>query len=235
MPDLRIVLTTDLAEARGVVGHICESNSLGLVTGASGLGKNFAIDRALEELAIDRSIRLSYSRSPTPLAIAASMHHQLTGEEAHGGGNALLDRVAAELLQRPMLVEVNEISRFARTALGCLRYVWDATAEGFPLLLIGDERTAARPLWQAGLMGRVSRSREFRPLARADVQREIPSLHPIYARASSRDIATIDQAYARGVLGRWATFTWAALHQIGPGGVLTTALMQRTLRFLPRP
>ena len=84
LPGASVVVTDPLALTTRAVGDIAKHRALGVVHGAAGLGKTFAVERAVEALGPGWApVWLSFPSRPTMRLIASELLAAISGHHAH--------------------------------------------------------------------------------------------------------------------------------------------------------
>jgi AAA domain len=100
--------TQALGLTRRAVRDVARHRALGVVHGAAGLGKTFAVERALEHLDPTWSpVWLSFPVRPTMRLIAKELLRAITGLHSQNDRFTLTRELKAELAARPRLVVVD--------------------------------------------------------------------------------------------------------------------------------
>lgn len=194
------------------VRDVARHRALGVVHGAAGLGKTFAVERALAVLGQEWSpIWLAFPVRPTMRLIAQELLTAITGADEPGDRFRLARRIKDELATAPRLVVVDEAQNLNRECIEFLRHLGeDPHRQGATLLVGGDgcwDVLSREPM----LRSRVFRRVLFTPLPGDEVVRLIPGFHPIYKDASQDLIRFIDHYCGHGNFRNWASFTLSAV------------------------
>lgn len=154
------------------VRDVARHRALGVVHGAAGLGKTFAVERALASLDPEWSpIWLAFPVRPTMRLIALELLAAITGADEPGDRFHLARRIKAELATAPRLVIVDEAQNLNRECIEFLRHLGeDPHRQGATLLVGGDgcwDVLSREPM----LRSRVFRRVLFTPLRGDEVER----------------------------------------------------------------
>lgn len=205
------VETDALLLTRRAIRDVARHRALGVVHGAAGLGKTFAVERALASLDPGWSpIWLAFPVRPTMRLIAQELLTAITGADEPGDRFHLARRIKAELATAPRLVIVDEAQNLNRECIEFLRHLGeDPHRQGATLLVGGDgcwDVLSREPM----LRSRVFRRVLFTPLRGDEVVRVIPGYHAIYEHAGDELIRFIDHYCGHGNFRNWAAFTLSA-------------------------
>jgi len=211
LEDAATVDTTALALTRRAVLDLTRHRAMGVVHGAAGLGKTFAVERAVEHL--DRfwsPVWLSFPVRPTMRLIASELLEALTGERGRWDRFSITRELQEELAGRPRLVIVDEAQNLNRECLEFLRHLADDPCRQSATLLVGGdgcwEVLSREPMLHSRILRRVL----FAPLPTAEVVRLIRGYHPIYQGVDDELIRFVDDYCGHGNFRNWASFTLTA-------------------------
>ena len=201
--------TRHLLLTRQALSDVLESEAMGAIVGAAGLGKTFAIEHAIQARA-EPVITLTFEARPTMRLIADRLLYALTGAPGHGTRFAMTDQLMNRLSDRRRLVVIGEAQNLNRDCFEYLRHLHDDPATRFALLFDGGdgcwEVLAREPMLRSRIYRRVA----FAPLTGEDVLALIPGYHPIYHGADPELLQLIDEKATNGRLRSWAAFTHTA-------------------------
>lgn len=208
LTDASVLHTRHLLLTDQAVGDLVESEAMGAVVGPAGLGKTFAIARAVE--ARSEPVSLTFEGRPTMRLVADRLLHAFTGSPARGTRFAMTDELLNRLAERRRLIVVGEAQNLTRDCFEYLRHLHDDPATRFALVFDGGdgcwEVLAREPMLRSRIYRRVA----FSALTDADVLKLIPAYHPIYANADPELLVLINDEAAHGRLRSWAAFTHTA-------------------------
>lgn len=129
----RVLPTAGLQLVEQAVADVLDTNAMGVVHGPAGLGKTFAVERALSGA---RAVGCwsSFPSRPTMRLVAASLFQQLTGSPAGRGSRfVLMDAILEELATRSRVVVVDEAQRLNTECIEFLRHLHDHPRTRFAL------------------------------------------------------------------------------------------------------
>ena len=194
-----------------LVEQAVDTNAMGVVHGPAGLGKTFAVERAL---AGARAVGCwsSFPSRPTMRLVAASLFQQLTGSPAGRGSRfVLMDAILEEPAIRSRVVVVDEAQRLKTECIEFLRHLHDHPRTRFALLLVGGDTAWDVLSREPMLRSRVYRRVRFEALSPDEVRTLIGAFHPIYDGVEAELLLFIDDHFAHGNLRDWASFTQTAV------------------------
>jgi hypothetical protein len=213
--DLAEAATVDtdaLALTRRAVLDIARHRALGVIHGAAGLGKTFAVERALDYLEKAWSpVWLSFPVRPTMRLIAVELLYAVSRQNAQGDRFQLTRVLKSELARRPRLVICDEAQNLNRECIEFLRHLGeDPRRQGATLLVGGDgcwDVLRREPMLRSRVLRRVC----FSPLSPDEVLLAIRGYHPIYQGVDDTLIRFVDDNCAHGNFRSWASFTLTAV------------------------
>ena len=124
LPGATTVDTTALMPTGRAIGDVARHRGLGVIHGAAGLGKTYAVEHGLDGLDADWSpVWLSFPARPTMRLIANEQLAALTGSYESGDRFNLSRAIKHELTQAPRLVIVDEAQNLNRECIEFLRHL----------------------------------------------------------------------------------------------------------------
>ena len=214
----RTLPTDSLLLVERAVGDLVAAAAMGVVHGGAGLGKTFAVERALRDTARHEDAPsvcwVSFPSRPTMRLVAATLLEELSGVAAGRRDRFTLTALLLEELSGgavgTRVIVVDEAQQLNQECIEFLRYLHDHRLTRFTLLLVGGDGA-----WQVLSREPMLRSRIYRrvrvaPLTTAQVTALIPTFHPVYGGVDAQLLAFIDDHFAHGNLRDWAAFTATA-------------------------
>jgi len=201
-----------------IVTDLIAHHATGVIHGAAGTGKTYAVEAVLESLpcggAATRvaTCTLAFPARPTMRLVADELLRALTGTAGPQHRNRFyLTAALTGLLSGPSrLVVIDEAQRLNGDCIELLRHLHDHPETRFALLYVGGDGCWEVLSREPMLRSRVFRRLPFQPLPRAQVPALIRGYHPIYGGAADELLLDIDDTYAHGTLRDWAVFTHTA-------------------------
>jgi DNA transposition AAA+ family ATPase len=195
---------------RRAVLDALELCAMAVVHGSAGLGKTYAVDELLDDLALP-VLWVSFPSRPTPRLVAATLFEHIAGRPSRLDRFSIISSLVELLGEQTRLVVIDESQLLTPDCIELLRYLHDHQRTRFALVLVGGNGTWAVLSREPMLASRVFRRVSFAPLPRADVIAAIPDYHPLYTGAEPGLLGLIDDLFAHGNLRNWAAFTHSAL------------------------
>ncbi len=212
LPGASVVVTDTLALTARAVGDIAKHRALGVVHGAAGLGKTFAVERAVEDLGQGWApVWLSFPSRPTMRLIASELLAAISGRHAHQDRFKMTRLLKAELALAARLIVVDEAQNLNRECIEFLRHLGEDPYRRGAMLLVGGDGCWEVLSREPMLRSRVFRRVVFTPLRGAELIRAVHEYHPIYAGASEDLIRFVDDYCGHGNFRNWASFTVTVL------------------------
>ena len=211
----RTLPTPGLVATGRALADLVEAGAMGVVHGAAGLGKTFAVETALAGQADVSVCWAAFPSRPTMRLVASSLFEALSGLCAEDRTRFRLTDQVIELLApgpgaRPRVVVVDEAQRLTRECIELLRHLHDHPATRFALVLVGGDGAWEVLSREPMLRSRVFRRVTFSALAPAEVCELIGAFHPIYHGVEAELLLLVDDHFAHGNLRDWASFTYTA-------------------------
>jgi len=204
--------TEELSLVDQSVADLVRTQAMGAVHGPAGLGKTFAVERALARRVGEvAACWVSFPSRPTMRLVAATLLEELTRVPETGRRDRFA--LTAELLEeladhrgrdpRERLLVVDEAQQLNRECIEFLRYLHDHRLTRFALLLVGGDGA-----WKVLAREPMLRSRIYRRVV----------FHPVYAEVAAETLLFVDDHFAHGNLRDWAAFTATAVELCRAGG-----------------
>lgn len=221
-----VLPTEELGLVEQAVTDLIETGAMGAVHGPAGLGKTFAVERALARhgATVD-PCWVSFPSRPTMRLVAATLLAELTGIAPERKDRFVLTAaLVEELAARPgrgagqRVLVVDEAQQLNRECIEYLRYLHDHRLTRFALLLVGGDGAWQVLAREPMLRSRIYRRVVFRALSGEQVCALIPRFHPVYAGVEAELLLFIDDHFAHGNLRDWAAITSTAAQLCRAGG-----------------
>ena len=208
-----VTVDTDfLSLTRRAVADIAAHRALGVVHGAAGLGKTFAVEEAVAGLGSEwEAIWLAFPSRPTMRLIASDLFAALTGSHTERDRFTLTRLLKVELMLRPRLIVVDEAQNLNRECIEFLRHLGEDDRRRSATLLVGGDGCWEVLSREPMLRSRVFRRVAFAPLGAREVIGVVRSYHPLYSGVGEELISFIDAYCGHGNFRNWASFTLTAL------------------------
>ncbi|MER8261839.1 ATP-binding protein [Streptomyces albidoflavus] len=210
LPDARIVATEALLEASENIADTIDARAMSCIYGDAGLGKTFSVRAALKEVAPDLVLLLQFRSRPTPRDIRMELFDVLHLEGKPPAHPSEFDRLLKQALaRRPYIIVCDEAQQFSRECFEYVRHLYD-TGKGKSrpaVLFVGGEECYKTLYNEPALASRIYIWQEFTPMQPAEIAKNIPLFHPIWANASPELIDFIDQEAGGGTFRMWSKIT----------------------------
>lgn len=210
LPDARIVATEALLEAGENIADTIDARAMSCIYGDAGLGKTFSVHAALKEVAADLVLLLQFRSRPTPRDIRMELFDVLHLDGKPPAHPSEFDRLLKRALaRRPYILVCDEAQQFSRECFEFVRHLYD-TGKGKnrpAVLFVGGEECYKTLYNEPALASRIYIWQEFTPMEPAEVAKNIPLFHPIWANAAPDLIDFIDQEAGGGTFRMWSKIT----------------------------
>jgi DNA transposition AAA+ family ATPase len=211
----RTLPTPGLVATGRAVADLVEVSAMGVVHGAAGTGKTYAVETVLAGRADASVCWAAFPSRPTMRSVAVSLFETLSGLYAGDRTRFRLTDQLIELLAPDpggshRVLVVDEAQRLTRECIELLRHLHDHPATGFALVLVGGDGTWQVLSREPMLRSRVFRRVSLRPLTSSQVCELMGAFHPIYDGVEAELLALVDDNFAHGNLRDWASFTYTA-------------------------
>ncbi|GAA1732955.1 MULTISPECIES: ATP-binding protein [Streptomyces] len=209
-------------ETEQLIKEAIEHHSIICIHGQVGLGKTFAVHRALRKFAPHNTVRLRFDASATKTEV----YHAFWRALALPGKP--LDNLAAckgdirqALASQPHVLLIDEVQNINTSLMESARILWDEETNPLTVILVGSGNTRQRVLRHAPLHSRLYQAQQFRPLSLAEVFNNIPPYHAVWNDADQDLLAFTDDAGAHGYFRNWAKITFHAQEALKKNPELT--------------
>ncbi len=212
LADVATVYTDSMALTRRAVADIAARRALGVVHGAAGLGKTFAVESAVAALGgAWEPVWLAFSARPTMRLIASELLVAITGGHELRDRFTLTRMVKAELALRPRLIVIDEAQNLNRECLEFVRHLGEDDQRQSGTVLVGGDGCwdvlAREPMLRSRLFRRVASG----PFSAEQVLDVVGRYHPIYRDIDDDLILFVDAYCGHGNFRNWAAFTLTAV------------------------
>ena len=201
------IKTANYLLTQRAVDDLVRVKGMGIIHGAAGLGKSYAVRSAVERQTDVHVNWFDFPGRTTTKAVVQALLKEITGS-AHEATRSRLEVLLLDLLiDQPRLIVIDEAQRLYAEAIEYLRHLYDRPNTHFALLLVGGyecwERVSSYPM----VWSRMYKVVGFEPLTPDEVLEQIPVFHAIYKGVEPELIGLIDDEFAHGNLRNWTKFT----------------------------
>jgi AAA domain len=203
-----------------------------LISGEAGLGKTFAVQRALARHSstgeAPNLVEAIFTARPTMRHVADVLLTQATGVRHKGPRDKLTDALLEELRQ-PTVVFADEAQNLNAECMHYLRYLWDLPSSDLTLVLAGGNGCYKTISSDPMLSSRIYRHVRFARMTEAEALQILPRFHPIFETCPPERLLEVHQELTRGVFRSCAIVAHTAQSLARPEdhGHLTDTLLLR--------
>ncbi|MFB7738465.1 AAA family ATPase [Streptomyces sp. NPDC056112] len=185
-----------------------DSGAMMCVHGGVGLGKTFAVNLHLDELAPDRTIRIKLSSSKIQ-ALRAALYRKLDlPGDAPASSTRCETMIKEALSEAARVLVVDEAQWLDTRAFEYIRELWDDEDTRLAVVLVGAENCYHKIKNRPALDSRILVWQRYKPLTPTEVLTSIPRYHPLWADVPADDILWIDDLACHGNFRQWAKITY---------------------------
>ncbi|WP_405933721.1 AAA family ATPase [Streptomyces sp. NBC_00827] len=178
------------------------------VLGDAGVGKTFAVHTTALTRFSEVHLLLRLGARPGPADLRTHLHYVLGLKGEPPGDPAAADSLIRRALDAgPHIVVVDEADRMPDTCFEYLRFLHDDLPGGLCVVLIAGQRGERALRAQQMLHTRTAAWLTLLPIARDQLARIIPALHPLWHTLAPDHLRMLDGHFAHGSLRRWALLT----------------------------
>jgi hypothetical protein len=178
------------------------------VHGGVGLGKTFAVNLHLDELAPHTTLRIKLSSSKIQ-ALRAALYKRLgLPGEAPAGSTRCETMIKEALSEAPRVLVADEAQWLDTRAFEFIRELWDDEDTRLAVVLVGAENCYQKIKNRPALDSRILVWQRYKPLTPAEVLAVIPQYHALWSDVPTDDLLWIDDLACHGNFRQWAKITY---------------------------
>ncbi|WP_369192410.1 AAA family ATPase [Streptomyces sp. R08] len=219
LPGARAMLTNASAETYAnlvtTLNADAGKGAIMCVHGGVGLGKTFAVNSHLDDLAPHTTLRIKVGSAKIQ-ALRAALYKKLDLP-----GEAPLNSTRCEamlkeaLSQTPRVLVVDEAQWLDTRAFEFIRELWDDEDTRLAVVLVGAETCYQKIKNRPALDSRILIWQRYKPLTPAEVLTVIPQYHPLWADVPADELLWIDDVACHGNFRQWAKITYLLREEHG--------------------
>ncbi|MGW7719191.1 AAA family ATPase [Streptomyces chartreusis] len=178
------------------------------VHGGVGLGKTFAVNSHLDDLAPHNTLRIKLSSSKIQ-ALRAALYKKLDlPGQAPANSTRCETMIKEDLSETSRVLVVDEAQWLDTRAFEFIRELWDDEDTRLAVVLVGAESTYQKIKNRPALDSRILVWQRYKPLTPSEVLTVIPQYHPLWAAVPTDDLLWIDDLACHGNFRQWAKLTY---------------------------
>lgn len=219
LPDAQVVATKALLMTRDNLREVIEAKAMMCVYGDAGLGKTFAVNASLRDLAPGQFHRIQFRERPTPRYIRHKLFETLKIGGRMPSRPAEFDKLLRNVLAEEFRILVCDEAQWLSTeCFEYWRHLWDDQETDLAVVFVGGDKCYEALDSQPMLASRIYVWQEYQQLTKKQVHEVIPAFHPIWAAADPADIDFVYRHAARGNFRIWAKITHQLLRLLAQLG-----------------
>ncbi|MFD4612727.1 AAA family ATPase [Streptomyces sp. NPDC058440] len=223
LPGARAMLTNASAETYAnlvtTLNADAGKGAIMCIHGGVGLGKTFAVNSHLDDLAPHTTLRIKVGSAKIQ-ALRAALYKKLDLP-----GEAPLNSTRCEamlkeaLSQTPRVLVVDEAQWLDTRTFEFIRELWDDEDTRLAVILVGAETCYQKIKNRPALDSRILIWQRYKPLTPAEVLTVIPQYHPLWADVPTDELLWIDDVACHGNFRQWAKITYLLREERGGPGM----------------
>ncbi|MEU7340229.1 ATP-binding protein [Streptomyces sp. NPDC007074] len=185
-----------------------DNGAIMCVHGGVGLGKTFAVNSHLDELAPHTTLRIKLSSSKIQ-ALRAVLYKRLDLPGQAPANSTRCETMIKEALSETRRVLVVDEAQWLDTrTFEFLRELWDDEDTRLAVILVGAENCYQKIKNRPALDSRILIWQRYTPLTPTEILTVIPQYHPLWADVPTDDLLWIDDLACHGNFRQWAKITY---------------------------
>ncbi|MFK0025644.1 AAA family ATPase [Streptomyces sp. NPDC090798] len=230
LPGARAMLTNASAETYAnlvtTLNADAGKGAIMCIHGGVGLGKTFAVNSHLDDLAPHTTLRIKVGSAKIQ-ALRAALYKKLDLPGEAPLNSTRCEAILKETLSdTPRVLVVDEAQWLDTRAFEFIRELWDDENTRLAVVLVGAETCYQKIKNRPALDSRILVWQRYKPLTPAEVLAVIPQYHPMWSDVPADDLLWIDDLACHGNFRQWAKITYllneAALNPHPSGSVAPT-------------
>ncbi|WP_236579627.1 ATP-binding protein [Streptomyces sp. HM190] len=222
LPGARAMLTQASAETYAnlvtTLNADAGKGAIMCVHGGVGLGKTFAVNSHLHDLAPHTTLRIKVGSAKIQ-ALRAALYKRLDLPGEAPLNSTRCETILKEALsETPRVLVVDEAQWLDTRAFEFIRELWDDEDTRLAVVLVGAETCYQKIKNRPALDSRILVWQRYKPLTPAEVLTVIPEYHPLWADAPTDELLWIDDVACHGNFRQWAKITYLLREQHGGPG-----------------
>ncbi|MGW7529817.1 AAA family ATPase [Streptomyces sp. NPDC054783] len=236
LPGARAILTRASEETyANLVTTLNANNGNGAIMcvhGGVGLGKTFAVNLHLDELAPHTTLHIKLSSSRIRALLEALYKKLDLPGEAPTRSTRCETMIKEALSETSRVLVVDEAQWLDTRAFEFIRELWDDDDTRLAVVLVGAENCYQKIKNRPALDSRILIWQRYKPLTPQEILAVIPQYHPLWTDVPSDDLLWIDDLICHGNFRQWAKLTYLMLENTDNG---PSATAQPTPSTPPHP
>jgi len=171
------------------------------------VGKTFATESALAQLAAEEVVLVSCAGVPNRRQLALELVEQVTGSPGSGDTTALKAVLVDELRRAFKLIVLDDAQALGPRAMALPRELFDEPAANVGFVLVGGRGAWATISAHESIRSRVFDHYEVTAMPVEQVIRVVPRFHPVWSDTRAQDIKRLDDEHCHGRFRYWNTLT----------------------------
>jgi hypothetical protein len=219
LPGARAMLTNASAETYANLVTTLKADAgkgaIMCVHGGVGLGKTFAVNSHLDDLAPHTTLRIKVGSAKIQ-ALRAALYKKLDlPGEAPLNSTRCETMLKEALSQTPRVLVVDEAQWLDTRTFEFIRELWDDQDTRLAVVLVGAETCYQKIKNRPALDSRILIWQRYKPLTPTEVLTVIPQYHPLWADVPTDELLWIDDAACHGNFRQWAKITYLLREEHG--------------------
>jgi hypothetical protein len=222
LPGARAMLTQASAETYAnlvtTLNADAGKGAIMCVHGGVGLGKTFAVNSHLYDLAPHTTLRIKVGSAKIQ-ALRTALYKKLDLPGEAPLNSTRCETVLKEALSdTPRVLVVDEAQWLDTRAFEFIRELWDDEDTRLAVVLVGAETCYQKLKNRPALDSRILVWQRYKPLTPAEVLTVIPEYHLLWADVPADELLWIDDVACHGNFRQWAKITYLLWEQHGGPG-----------------
>ncbi|MGW4732635.1 AAA family ATPase [Streptomyces shenzhenensis] len=205
----RLLPTTASRLTQRHLATVIKARALFCVHGDVGLGKTFAINTSLRDLAPDNTLWLECRKGAPLGTLRAALYRALALHgEPPAKGDAFDQLLVQAFAEQHRVLVCDEAQGLTRSSLEYLQTLWENRRTQLTVILAGGDNCLQRIRSCSGLFSRIPIYQQYQPLTPDEVLALMPTYHALWQNVAPDDLMWINDAACHGNFRNWAKVTF---------------------------
>lgn len=187
---------------------VIKARALFCIHGDVGLGKTFALNTSLRDLAPGNTLWLECRKGAPLGTLRKALFRALAMPGDPPKGDELDELLREAFAEQHRVLVCDEAQGLTKNSLEYLQTLWENKSTQLTVILAGGDNCLQRIRSCAGLFSRISIYQQYQPLTTDEVLALMPTYHALWQNVAPDDLMWINDAACHGNFRNWAKVTF---------------------------